>query len=334
MSRRPFSFTTRPEAISLMNEYACRNEPFFFLVDFNATNCIVQLMKKESVGNVLFDFNGLSNYKEKVALPTQIEFRKRPISLSQYKRAFENVQKHLREGDTYLVNLTFPTYIETNLSLRQIFMYSRAKYRLYFDDRFVVFSPETFVQISDGVISTFPMKGTIDASLPGAERRILEDEKEMAEHSTIVDLLRNDLSMMSQNVYVKRYRFVDCVSTNGKNLLQVSSEIIGTLPVDYHSRIGEILFALLPAGSISGAPKRKTVEIIMESECCNRGFYTGVCGYYADGSMDCGVMIRFIEKRENGLYYHSGGGITAYSEMKAEYNELIDKVYLPIIRDY
>ena len=116
-----------------------------------------------------------------------------------------------------------------------------------------------------------------------------------------------------------------------RDLLQVSSEIAGTLLEGYNARIGEILFTLLPAGSISGAPKQKTIEIINETECCKRGFYTGVCGYYADGVMDCGVMIRFIEKRENGLFYHSGGGITVYSDLEMEYNELIDKVYLPIV---
>ena len=169
--------------------------------------------------------------------------------------------------------------------------------------------------------------------MPEAERKIIEDEKETAEHVTIVDLLRNDLSMVSRNVCVKRYRFVECINTNDKKLLQVSSEIVGILPDGYSARIGEILFTLLPAGSISGAPKQKTIEIINETECCKRGFYTGVCGYYANGVMDCGVMIRFIEKREDGLFYHSGGGITVYSDLETEYNELIDKVYLPIVRD-
>ena len=95
-------------------------------------------------------------------------------------------------------------------------MISQAKYKLYYNDQFVVFSPETFVQIRNGVITTFPMKGTIDAALPEADRRIIEDEKEAAEHVTIVDLLRNDLSMVSRDVYVKRYRFIECIHTNGK----------------------------------------------------------------------------------------------------------------------
>jgi para-aminobenzoate synthetase component 1 len=324
---------TRPEAISLMNEYARRNEAFFFAVDFDAAHCVVQRMAEQPSAHILFDFNGTRNYRANGPLPPNILFAKKPVSFSRYRRAFENVQKHIYAGNTYLVNLTFPTFVETNLNLRQIFLSSRAKYKFYYDDQFVVFSPETFLQIRDGVVATFPMKGTIDAALPDAENRIMENEKEKAEHTTVVDLLRNDLSVVSRNVCVKRYRFIERVHTNGKNLLQVSSEIAGVLPADYGARIGEILFTLLPAGSISGAPKRKTMEIIRETECCRRGFYTGVCGYYADGSLDCGVMIRFIEKRPDGFYYRSGGGITAYSDLETEYRELIDKVYLPLVRN-
>jgi len=325
-----FPLMPRSEAISCMNDYAHHNVPFVFWVDFDAANGVVQQMKTEPPGELLFDFNGLSNDREHAVPPARIEFSKRPVSLHQYRRAFENVQRHLHEGNTYLVNLTFPTAIETNLNLRQIFAWSRAKYKLFVDDRFVVFSPETFVQIRRGSISAFPRKGTIDAALPGAERRILEDEKEMAEHATIVDLLRNDLNLVSHDVRVKRYRYVECLRTHGKKLLQVSSEITGTLAAGYGDRIGEIIFTLLPAGSVSGAPKRRTLEIIKESEGRDRGFYTGVCGYYADGSVDCGVMIRFIEKQDRGLFYYSGGGITAYSDVRAEYHELIDKVYLAI----
>lgn len=333
LSQRSHQLKIQSEAVSLMNEYARLNEAFIFIIDFDATSCIIRRIHEPASADILFDFNGVRNYREKEILVPQIRFNKRPISLRRYRQAFKNVQRHLREGNTYLVNLTFPTPVETNLSLQQIFMLSRAKYRLFYNDQFVVFSPETFVRIQNGIISTYPMKGTIDAALPEAERRILEDEKETAEHTTVVDLLRNDLSTVARDVVVKRFRFIDCIRTNGMNLLQVSSEIAGILPDDYNARIGEILFALLPAGSISGAPKKKTVEIIHESECCQRGFYTGVCGCYSNGSLDCGVMIRFIEKQPDGYYYRSGGGITAYSNLEMEYRELVDKVYLPIVRN-
>ena len=116
------------------------------------------------------------------------------------------------------------------------------------------------------------MKGTIDASLPDACRLLMDDRKEAAEHATIVDLIRNDLSMVSEQVTVTRYRYCDCLETNKGPILQTSSEICGVLPEDYLSHIGDILFRLLPAGSITGAPKPKTMEIIAEAENYERGF--------------------------------------------------------------
>jgi para-aminobenzoate synthetase component 1 len=174
------------------------------------------------------------------------------------------------------------------------------------------------------------MKGTIDASIPDAERVILSDGKELAEHYTIVDLIRNDLSMVSEKVRVIRFRYIDRIRTTHKELLQVSSEIRGELPEDYGKRIGSILFRLLPAGSVSGAPKKKTVLIIREAETYERGYYTGVAGYFDGQTLDSCVMIRFIEDTPEGLVYKSGGGITVRSERKKEYQEMIDKVYVPV----
>jgi len=182
----------------------------------------------------------------------------------------------------------------------------------------------------DNKISSYPMKGTIDASIPDAEKKILSDEKEKAEHATIVDLIRNDLSMVAENVEVKKYRYIDMVRSNNTDLLQVSSHIEGTLPDNYLQNLGEIIFKLLPAGSVSGAPKKKTVEIILQTEQYDRGFYTGICGFFDGQNLESAVMIRFIEKIDNQLIYKSGGGITFLSEAEKEYEELIQKVYVPI----
>jgi para-aminobenzoate synthetase component 1 len=174
------------------------------------------------------------------------------------------------------------------------------------------------------------MKGTIDASLPNAEQVILSDEKELSEHVTIVDLIRNDLSAVAKNVNVNRFRYVEKIQTSQKNLLQISSEIAGDLPDDYASFIGSTLISLLPAGSISGAPKRKTIQIIREAEQEKRKFYTGVFGYFDGINLDSAVMIRFIEQEGEKFYYRSGGGITAQSEAEKEYQEAIDKIYAPV----
>ena len=120
------------------------------------------------------------------------------------------------------------------------------------------------------------------------------------------------------------------ITTNKQDLLQVSSEISGKLPVDYHQHLGDIIFSLLPAGSISGAPKKKTLEIISEAEGYERGFYTGICGWFDGENLDSAVMIRFVEQCGNKLIFKSGGGITAQSDVNKEYEELIQKVYVPI----
>ena len=174
------------------------------------------------------------------------------------------------------------------------------------------------------------MKGSIDASLPDAEKQIINDSKESAEHATIVDLIRNDLSRVAIQVKVDRYRYIDKINTNQGSLLQVSSQVSGILPKDYHNNLGEIIFNLLPAGSISGAPKSKTLDIINEAENYNRGFYTGIFGIFDGKNLDSSVMIRFIESNNNKMIFKSGGGITVNSNMEHEYNEMIQKVYLPI----
>jgi para-aminobenzoate synthetase component 1 len=222
------------------------------------------------------------------------------------------------------------TEIQSDRSLRELFFIAKARYKLLFSDQFLVFSPETFVRIANGKIYAFPMKGTMDASVLNAREKILQDPKELAEHVTIVDLIRNDLSQVANQVTVSRFRYVEELKTNDKNLLQVSSEIEGQLPHNYLSQLGTILVKLLPAGSVSGAPKTKTVQIIRAAEKEKRGYYTGVFGYFDGANLESGVMIRFIERDRDKLFYRSGGGITTQSDVAKEYQEAIDKIYVPV----
>lgn len=279
--------------------------------------------------SVLYSINNVTNAKHESAKAIK-PLKKNPISLADYKTRFNNVLYHLNYGDSFLTNLTTKTEIEISHSLVDIFHACKAKYKLYVKDEFLVFSPETFIQLRDGKIFSFPMKGTIDASIPGAAEIILNNKKEEAEHVTIVDLIRNDLSMVASDVQVSRFRYIDQLSTNHKKLLQVSSEIVGNLPADYLSKIGDIMVTLLPAGSVSGAPKSKTLQIIADAEKEKRGYYTGVVGYFDGEKLDSGVMIRFIEKNGKRYFYRSGSGITTQSDLEMEYEEMIDKVYVPI----
>jgi len=131
-------------------------------------------------------------------------------------------------------------------------------------------------------------------------------------------------------VTVEKFRYLSHIKTNHKNLLQVSSQISGDLPKNYNENIGDIIFKMLPAGSISGAPKPRTLEIISNTEDYERGYYTGVFGIFDGKDTDSCVLIRYIENQNGQLIYKSGGGITFMSEAKKEYDELLKKVYVPI----
>ncbi len=320
------------EFTSTLSEWGRTSVPFLFVVDFEMKKPIALPLENVSAKNILFDINGFTNAPQEhyVSGMNDIIELTKPITSSQYKKKFDRVLHHLEYGDTYLTNLTIESDIKLKCSLRDIFLLSKARYKILYQDEFLVFSPEIFIQINNGKIYSYPMKGTIDASIPNAREKILADKKELAEHVTIVDLIRNDLSQVAENVHVKRFRYIDELKTNSKTLFQVSSEIAGNISAHYPDQLGDILVSLLPAGSVSGAPKHKTLEIIHEAEGSDRGYYTGVFGYFDGMNFDSGVMIRFIEKRGDQYVYKSGGGITTQSVAEAEYQEAIDKVYVPV----
>ena len=330
-------FLTRTEAVCRMNRWGAERRPFVFVIDYKQDAVFVEELGQVDPAVLLYDLDGLANVSaaavtgEGEYLNRSIRWEAFPVSQEVYADSFHKVIEHIRAGNSYLANLTCATPVRTNLDLKEVFIRSKARYKLWMKDRFVVFSPEIFVKIQDGCIYSYPMKGTIDAALPDARQRILDDPKETAEHATIVDLIRNDLSQVATEVEVVRYRYIDELPTHKGALLQVSSEIRGRLAVNWQAEAGELLFRLLPAGSITGAPKKKTMEIIAEAETCERGFYTGVMGYFDGNSLNSAVMIRFLEQQVDGaLVFKSGGGITSKSDLSGEYNEMKQKVYVPI----
>ena len=316
--------------IESINKLGKEKTPFLFIIDFDMEKPIVLPLKDLDSNTILFSINGKNNSICKPHYYDRLtEFKANPVSKDRYTKAFNYVQKHIKHGNSFLVNLTMPSAIETNLGLEEIFHRSTAKYKLWIENKLVVFSPETFIKTDGNKISALPMKGTMDASMPNAKQQLLESKKELAEHYTIVDLIRNDISMVAKNVKVNKFRIIDHIKTNSGGLLQMSSEIVGDLPNNYLNKLGEILIKMLPAGSISGAPKKKTLEIIKEAEQYKRGYYTGVFGVFDGKNIDSGVMIRYIEQTPEGMMYKSGGGITVKSNVDEEYQELIDKIYLP-----
>jgi para-aminobenzoate synthetase component 1 len=311
---------------STLNYFGNNKEPFFFCISYNLQSWDVVALK-DLPSNIQFTID--NSFPKKFTNTNAIE--KKPLSYKSYKKKFDAVIQEIEAGNTYLLNLTSKTNITTEQTLRDIYKNSFAKYKLFYKNKFVSFSPETFIKISNNMIFTFPMKGTIDASIDLAKEKILENQKELAEHTMIVDLLRNDLNIVSKNVKVENFRYVEEIQAGEKKLLQVSSKISGELGSNWHSKIGDILVNILPAGSITGTPKKKTVEIIQNIEKYNRDYFSGIWGVYDGVSLDSAVLIRFIEttKNKNKFIYKSGGGITIESDPKDEYNEMIDKVYIP-----
>ncbi|MDX8570914.1 MULTISPECIES: aminodeoxychorismate synthase component I [Elizabethkingia] len=316
---------------SEMDKLSEKGEPFIFIIDFLKQNILLfteeELNKKT---DILVHFQDYKNYTPETSFNKKIHLQSFPETFESYKKGFDFVMENLQFGNSYLINYTRKTKIETNLTLRDIFYHSEAKYKICYKNDWVFFSPEVFIKIENQRISTFPMKGTIDADIPDAENILKNDPKEKAEHYTVVDLLRNDLSMVADDVKLVDFQRIDYLKTLKKNLYTMSSEIEGIIKPSFQNKIGSIMQKLLPAGSILGAPKDKTQEVILKSESYDRGFYTGVCGYFDGKDLDSGVMIRFIENEGNQFYFKSGGGITHQSDAYAEYEEMINKIYVPI----
>mgnify|MGYP000352610472 CR=1 FL=1 len=305
-----------------LNHYGSQREPFFFCISYDLKKWDVTTLN--TLDNSIKYSIGKQNIKNNLNQPHILAH-----DFSNYKNQFEAIIHEIKKGNTYLLNLTAKSQLESIHSLDEIYANTNAKYKLLYKDTFVSFSPESFVTIKDNVIATFPMKGTIDASIDNAKEKLLKNNKELAEHTMIVDLLRNDLNIVSKNVRVKRFRYLEKINAGKKELYQASSEIIGDLDESWHDNIGDILLPLLPAGSITGTPKRSTVNIINTIENYERGWFSGIWGIYDGTSIDSSVLIRFIEKDNNTLFYKSGGGITLDSNLIDEYNELNDKIYFP-----
>lgn len=277
---------------------------------------------------ILFNFNGIGNKKTQSVKNIAPQITKWAMGIEAYSKKFDVVQREILANRIGVINLTGKTAIQTEISNKEIFECSSSLYQLYVPNKFVCFSPEIFVRIQDGKVSTYPMKGTIDALIPNAEEQILNNSKEIDEHQKTVKAMCDDLSRVAKDVIVKRFRYVDVVKTTKGALLQTSSEIVGSLGSDYLSKIGDIVTDLLPGISIVGSPKAHSLEVVKEAEGEDRGYYCGVAGYFDGKTLDTCVLIRFIEIDNGQQYFRSGGGITVNSDCAKEYEELLNKIYL------
>ncbi len=253
-----------------------------------------------------------------------------------YAKAFEQVKEELRAGNTYEVNLTQPFEIYTSLPDAALFetLYHRqpTPYAALLENEWesiLSFSPELFYSLRDGVISTKPMKGTCRRGETVKEDEafklaLASDKKNRAENVMIVDLLRNDLSRIAKTSSVRVSRLFE-VETH-PTLHQMTSEVLADVREDVG--LHELLQAIFPCGSITGAPKISTMEIIDRLEGEPRGVYCGAIAYFNPQESLVSVPIRILQRRAGELsyLYRVGGAIVWDSELEDEWQECHTKL--------
>ncbi|MDD7738710.1 MAG: anthranilate synthase component I [Fusicatenibacter sp.] len=259
----------------------------------------------------------------------------RPLfSEKEYCEKVEQVKHYIHEGDLFQLVLSNRLEADFEGSLLDTYRVLRttnpSPYMFYFcseDVEIAGASPETLVKVENDEIRTFPLAGTRprgknseqDAAL---ERELLSDEKECAEHNMLVDLGRNDLGKLCRfgSVEVEKYMFVERYS----HVMHIGSTVKGQLREDAKSV--DAIASVLPAGTLSGAPKIRACQIIQELEGNKRGIYGGAIGYLDfTGNLDTCIAIRLAFKKNGKLYVRSGAGIVADSVPEKEYQECINK---------
>lgn len=256
------------------------------------------------------------------------------FSEERYAGMVEKAKDYIREGDIFQVVLSNPMRAKAAGSLFDTYRVLRASnpspYMFYFssdDIEIAGASPETLVKLEDKKLFTFPLAGTrprgkdreTDEKL---ERELLADEKELAEHNMLVDLGRNDMGKISVigTVSVDKYLAIERFS----HVMHIGSTVTGTLREEKDAV--DAVDAILPAGTLSGAPKFRACEIIEELEGSKRGIYGGAIGYLDfAGNLDVCIAIRLVYKKDGKICIRSGAGIVADSVPKKEFKECCNK---------
>ena len=246
----------------------------------------------------------------------------------------EKAKHHIFEGDIFQIVLSNRLEAEFEGSLLNTYRILRtlnpSPYMFYFsgtDVEVAGASPETLVKLENGVLHTFPLAGTRprgktadeDAEL---EKELLADPKELAEHNMLVDLGRNDLGKISKfgTVEVEKYHCIEKYS----HVMHIGSTVRGRIRDDKDAL--DAVDAVLPAGTLSGAPKLRACQIINDLEYNKRGIYGGAIGYIDfTGNLDTCIAIRIAYKKNGKVFIRSGAGIVADSVPEKEYQECINK---------
>jgi anthranilate synthase component 1 len=256
------------------------------------------------------------------------------FSLEQYKEKVELARHHIREGDIFQAVLSNRLEADYEGSLfntyRMLRTLNPSPYMFYFsssDMEVAGASPETLVKLEDGVLHTFPLAGTrprgkSEEEDKALEKELLADEKELAEHNMLVDLGRNDIGKISRfgSVSVEKYHCIERYS----HVMHIGSTVRGEISEGKTAL--DAIDAVLPAGTLSGAPKIKACQLINDIEDTKRGIYGGAIGYLDfTGNMDTCIAIRIAYKKNGHVFVRSGAGIVADSVPEKEYQECMNK---------
>ena len=251
-----------------------------------------------------------------------------------YCAMVNRAKNYIREGDIFQIVLSNRLSVQFEGSLlnayRVLRMTNPSPYMFYFagtDMEVAGASPETLVKLENGILHTFPLAGTrprgktVDED-KRFERELLADEKELAEHNMLVDLGRNDLGKISQfgSVQVEKLHSIERYS----HVMHIGSVVRGKIRDNFDALTA--IEAVLPAGTLSGAPKIRACQLIGELEKNKRGIYGGAIGYIDfAGNMDTCIAIRIIYKKNGKIFVRSGAGIVADSVAEKEFDECMNK---------
>ena len=284
----------------------------------------------------LEDMAKLIREGEKETFPTlQLKTEIEPVfPKEQYCNMVEKAKQYIREGDIFQVVLSDPMKAEAEGSLFDTYRVLRAAnpspYMFYFSSDDIELSgasPETLAKLDNGRLSTFPLAGTRPRGKTpdedkALEEDLLQDEKELAEHNMLVDLGRNDIGKISRigTVKVEKYMEIERFS----HVMHIGSTVTGTIREDKDAV--DAVDAILPAGTLSGAPKFRACQIIDQLENNKRGVYGGAIGYLDfAGNLDTCIAIRLVYKKNGTICIRSGAGIVADSVPEKEFEECANK---------
>ncbi len=312
----------RKISLSFWEDFFARYPLVFIAISFSFSKDL--LLNRESTQRGFFLVP-----VEETSPPSYLPYPKRlflsiPFLREEFKKVYRKIYQAFVEGEFYLINYSFPAFLQVvELKYKEPFFSKAGGYFPLPDRSLYSFSPEVFLEIQGDFIHTFPIKGTLQEK--ESKELLLEDPKEHHEHTMVVDLLRNDIGRISTPGSVEVPTFKGLYRHKG--LYQMYSHIKGKLSREFLPP--RDLIPLLPAGSISGCPKKRVVEFLEKEEPWDRGFYTGIAGVYhaqrREGYFT--ILIRTLEVFSwNKVFLGVGAGLTVESNPEKEYQEFLYKI--------